>query len=376
VEMGDRVNIEVISDSNQLMTFWPSSGIPFDAKFSFKTDETSKQKKLSGFDSNTDMKFIGDDSINKNSNYYLGIRERNVLKIYSVSMHKMDPVIQLSDETLNDNSLQTPLTVRQQMDEMKEKFGSRKTQRSLANKRKYAIEFGEDDVNDVEFNNNTSTNNSLLETTIGETPSGSGGNIVDILPTQNKDAISVDNVYQLNDIINEDEQIIIKELEDELFGAINNTFILSLVSSSSDSTNKMIAIYIDLIIQMLQLKAADMRRPDPMPHINRRVKEFLFERYTYTHQMPGNKSKYVISDKEKDRLLIYGIILSIMLYNYRPIDMELLQKSFKVAMRQLRRVIEIIGCYVENSKNSSGVNVKCIVLKIPLNTYKEGKRRR
>jgi hypothetical protein len=65
-----------------------------------------------------------------------------------------------------------------------------------------------------------------------------------------------------------------------------------------------------------------------------------------------------------------------MLFNYRPIDMELLQKSFKVPLRQLRRIVEIIGCYVENTKNISRVNNKCIVLKIPLNTLKEGKKRR
>jgi hypothetical protein len=373
-EMEDIVKIEVMNDSKEVMAFWPSTGIPFEAKIGFKTDETTRQKCLNAFDLKTNQSFIGDDSMNKNSNYYLGIREKNVMKIVSISMYKMNPIINLNNKSLNETLTQTPLTIKEQLDEMKEKFGSRKTQRSLASKRKYAIEFGEDDVNDIQ-STNSSTNKSLLETTIGETPPISG-NIVDILPKQNRDAISVDSVYQLNDIIYENEQNIIKRLEEELFGAIDNTFILDLIRDSNNSTKKMIAIYINLIIKMLNLKASELRKPDPLPAISDEVKGFLFERFAYTQQLPRNKSRFVISDKEKDRLLIYGIILSLMLFNYRPIDMELLQKSFKVPLRQLRRIVEIIGCYVENTKNISGVNNKCIVLKIPLNTLKESKKRR
>lgn len=371
--MSDRVKIEVINDSKQLMAFFPSSGIPLSAKFCFKTDENSKQNKLNAIDLTSNMSFIGDDSMNKSSNYYLGIRDRNVMKLYSTSLYRMDPIVHMSED-----SSQTALTVKEQFDEMKEKFGSRKTQRSLASKRKYAIEFGEDDLNDIELNAGHKSNNSLSETTVSETdsPINSTVNSVDIMPEQNRDAVSVDKVYQLNDIIRENERIVIQQLEEELFGQISNTFILNLVSDSSDSTNKIIAIYIDLIIQMLQLKVAQLRRADPLPAISNEVKTFLFERYTYTQQLAANKSRYVISDKEKDRLLIYGIILSLMLYNYRPIDIELLQKTFKVPLRQLRRLVELIGCYVENSKNSSGVNIKCVVLKLPLNTLKESKRRR
>jgi len=351
-------------DSPEITALFSSTGVPTDANYTLARDESSKQMKLKAYDSTSLQQYEG--SADKFSYYYIGIRDKDVLQIHPMSMFRMSSKIEVNER--NDPQFGTPLTFKEQMEEIKEKFGSRKIQRSLASKRKYAIEFGEDDIEGVDTKTKEIIENTMSETTNTTTINDS----IDILPQQNRDAICVEEVYDLNDIIIESERNILSQFTDQLIDQIENSFLKNLIRDTNDSEKKLIAVYIHLIITLLNLKAQDLRKADPIPTLFPEVKDFLLIRYLTTTTIKG-KSKYVLSPRQKDRLLIHGIILSMILYNYRPIEMESLQKTFKIPLTQMRKIVEIIGAYIETLKNSSGVNTKSVVLRIPLNTISEKK---
>ncbi|XP_054168285.1 uncharacterized protein LOC128965597 [Oppia nitens] len=360
--MSQLVTIKMMANTDrQVLAHFGSTGVPADADYKLKADD-NKASKLHVLDVNTNMNFVGQQSGTKASEYYIGVRKGNVLEVYPVSMYRMKAVVESNERT--QISSQASMTFKEQLEEMKEKFGSRRTQRQLASKRKYAIEFGEEDVEHIE------TQTKEVETSINEVKPKRN---IDILPQQTRDAISVEEVYDMNEIIIENERFILKQYEEEMFAAIDNTFIKFLLSSSNNSDRKLMAIYIDLIITLVSLKVPDWKKSDPLPSLNSDVKDFLFERYITTVPMGPKKVKYSLINKEKDRLHIYGIILSFMLFNYKPIELETLQKAFKIQPKQLKKLVEIIGCYIESIKNISGINSKFAVLRVPLNEYKEAK---
>ena len=362
--MNDFVKIKLVEEDTQhAMALFASTGVPKEIDF---TLDSSKKHEIQGLDVISGLKFNG--FADKTSDYYIGIRDKDILEIHPLLMYKMKPQIELNETIISRELGLTPLTKKEQIEEMKEKFGSRKTQRSLASKRKYAIEFGEEDVEQIE-----TKRRSLEESTAVQLANESTINdSLDILPLQNREAICVEEVYDLNEIITEYERNILTQYQSELFQQIDNSFVKQLISNPNDSEQKLIGIYINLMITLLNLKSNDLRAADPLPKLTTEVKQFLLNRYLTT-QNTGGKTKYLLSAKQKDRLLIYGIILSFIVYNYRPIELELIQTTFKVPLRQLRKLVEIIGAYIENFKTSNGLNAKSVVLRVPLNTLTEKK---
>lgn len=365
--MADSVRIQIMPNEQRLtLAQFAFSGVPHDAEYRLDVSE-DKDAVIRAAEPIYGQQYVGKAPP---SDYYVGVRRKNVLEVYPISLFRMRPIVNPPEPTaaqLLDS--QTPLTLKEQMDEIKEKFGSRRTQRQLASKRKYAIEFGEDDVEQVELKTRKVAESALEEKLSTSTLNDS----LDILPHQNRDAICVEEVYDMNEIITEDERTILMPMIDDLFDNITDKFIKDLMGKQRDTEQKIIAVYIQLIVKLMNLKATQLRRADPLPELNSEVKEFLYARYLDRKLTKGNRYQYTLSAKEKDRLLIYGLILCIMLHNYRPIDFELMQKSFKSPIRQFRKVVEIIGCYVENAKNADGVNAKCLVFKVPLNTFSQSK---
>ena len=367
--MADLVKIKILSDEDRVtVAQFPASGVPDEADYALITDEILKETVLKASEQSLGQKYMGRALP---SEYYVGIRRGGVLEVHPMSMYRMHPIVappELTGAQLLDS--QKPLTFKEQMEEMKEKFGSRKTQRQLSSKRKYAIEFGEEDVEHIDIKTQKVAE-STLEQKSAQT---SLNDSLEILPHQNRDAICVEEVYDMNEIITENERSILMPLVDQLFDQIDDQFIKGLMYKLDDKEQKIIAVYIQLIVKLLNLKAQHLKKPDPLPEVLSEVKEFLFSRYLNTKVVQSNRIQYSFSAKQKDRLIIYGLILSIMLHNYRPIDFDMLQKSFKTPARQFRKVVEIVGCYIETTKNATGVNVKSIVFKVPLNTFTESRK--
>lgn len=196
-----------------------------------------------------------------------------------------------------------------------------------------------------------------------------------ILPPRNDSAQVVENVYSLRDIITEAEEDAIKSVEDILFSNIKNEYLKSLSEKVETLEMRLVVIYADLLLQMVKLTASEMRKSDPLPLVEGDIKKLLFERYTSTKQSTSRSLRYVITDQNKDRCFVYIFILIIMLNRYRAVELEKLQSNCKIPLTNIRRMLELIGCYVENMRNASGLIVKVARLKLPLNVYKEPKKK-
>lgn len=247
----------------------------------------------------------------------------------------------------------------------------------IASKRKYEIQFGEDDVDNLptikEERIDRETRTLVSEESVdSEQPK----TLSTILPPRNENASTVEDVYLLRDIITEKEENAIKDYEEILFAAIKNEYIKSLSGKGEEDPQvRLMAIYADLLLQLVKLSAYEMRKADPLPLVEGDIKKCLFDRYTSTMQSSGRSLRYVITDKDKDRIFVYVFLLIIMLNRYKPIELEKLQSNCKIPMTNIRRMLELIGCYMENARGRDSITVKVARFRLPLNVYKEPRKK-
>ncbi|KAI2804203.1 hypothetical protein RDWZM_007696 [Blomia tropicalis] len=366
------VNTEIDQTKNGFETFlyWPACNIPDDAKYTVTTSPKTKKVAISA---QSHVNFCSSETCDSEVDYYFATKDnRGKLVCQPAQLFRMFPICEYNDNSdENDQSETNRLTKREQMDELKEKFGSRRSQRDLASKRKYEIQFGSDDIDNLPTAKETgsvSDNMENIEQNTTEVKAQSS-----VLPKRNDNAKSISEVYSLRDIIEDTEIIAMKEFEEPLFNVIKNEFIKSFVIKTDDSQMRIMAIYTDLLLQLVKLSAYEMKKADPLPLVMGDIKKLIFERYTSTRQQTSRSLKYVITDQNKDRIFVHIILLIIMLNEYKFIELEKLQTNLKIPVNNIRRMVELIGCYIENMRSPNGTLVKIAKLKLPLNVYNEPK---
>ncbi|OTF75452.1 DNA-directed RNA polymerase I subunit RPA49-like protein, partial [Euroglyphus maynei] len=353
--------------------YWPASQPPPDPEFKF--EKFQNQTKLLAKDTISFESF--NDKTNDDFNYFAATIDPNNsgrLICRPAKLYRMLPNYEFKDlqDAQNADDENVRLTKREQMDELKRKFGSKKSQRDLASKRKYEIHFGEDDAENLPTLNNNNNDDDDKNPIKDEDANEQQSSMMStIMPERNAMAKNVTEVYKLSDIIFESEERSIMEFERELFELIKNDYLKELCTKNNQKQYRLMAIYADILLQLLSLSAYQMRKADPLPLIVGDIKKFIFDRYTSTKNVSTRQQQYVLTDQNKDRLLIHVFILIIMLNNYRPIYLEKMQKYCSVKMSHLRRIFELIGCYIENSRSLSGLVEKVACFRLPLNVYKE-----
>lgn len=250
-----------------------------------------------------------------------------------------------------------------------------------ANKRKYQIQFGDDDVDSLPSVHDSYQPESLLNETNPEGEAKEVGKsetipLSAILPKRNPDATSVDEVYMLSDIIGDVERSAIMQNYDSLLAQVKHDYFVKQTAKFTDENKRIIIIYADLLLQIVKLGVSEMKKPDPLPNVDGLIKKYLFERFTSTKQISSRQTRYIITDQNKDKLYVSLFILLLMLNDYNPLELTDLQTQFKVPVNYIRKLFELIGCYIENMKNASLVNVRVAKFKLPLNVFKEPKMKR
>lgn len=187
----------------------------------------------------------------------------------------------------------------------------------------------------------------------------------DILPERDNNAKSVDKVYLIENIISDIEYQSILEYERELFDSIKEEYFKQLGTIENGQKQRVMAIYCDILLQLLKLNTWQMRKADPLPLIVGDIKKHIFEKYTLTKQT-SREMRYVITDQNKDRILVYICILIITLNNYKPIELSKFE-CLKVSLVQIRKLLELIGCYVKKRQNINGTVASIVTFSLPLN---------
>lgn len=120
-------------DDTETLLYWPASRVPTDAKFNIETVPKTKKSIITAESTAISFSSKESDDDDGNYNYYIATRDSHgKLVCRPAQMYRMFPNYAFKDEAnqVNDDEA-IRLTKREQMDELKEKFGSRKSQRDL-----------------------------------------------------------------------------------------------------------------------------------------------------------------------------------------------------------------------------------------------------
>lgn len=116
--------------SDESLLYWPASHVPKDVQFSRETNSKTKQTTITA---KGHVNFSSTQANDDDVNYFIARRGPNgKLICQPAQMYRMFPNYAFKDEALEtENEDTNRLTRREQLDELKEKFGSRRSQRDL-----------------------------------------------------------------------------------------------------------------------------------------------------------------------------------------------------------------------------------------------------
>ncbi|GIY86019.1 hypothetical protein CEXT_224881 [Caerostris extrusa] len=224
-----------------------------------------------------------------------------------------------------------------------------------------------------------SASNDSIESSISSLISGNLKNLdteetkqeSEIIPFQNKTAKQVNEVYNISDIIPEEEYLCL-DAEANIFIGVTRenlqlwrseakfcNFIIHALELKRQSISIHVAkllYYLHYLTILLKCTYKDVRRKDPFPDIPNPYKASLMKRFLIDKSMP---------QRMKDKVLAHAMVLALTIDNY-CIDGKLLASSTGVPISRIVLMAYSLGCYVHNKKSE---NTKSIELKLPLNKY-------
>jgi hypothetical protein len=266
------------------------------------------------------------------------------------------------------------------IDELSNKFGSKVSHRVLEQRKKnqLCLKGREDiglDVNSMVLNKNENEPNP--EAIVQNEENGKA--FEDILPPQKENCLSVKEVYNIEDVINTKIAALIKTFSKnkQPNDIIKSEYLKGVVKNSWNNMNeRIIAIYLDVLSRLYQLKASQMNKNNPIPDLEDEEMQTAFMD-TYTQSsLVKSKIRRVMGVKFKDKMTVHAIILMIILNNFKPVEINHLTELLKTSFVKLKKLIEVVGCYIESFKNPDRTVKKTFVLKLPLNNLKESKFKR
>ncbi|GFY41091.1 hypothetical protein TNIN_340121 [Trichonephila inaurata madagascariensis] len=296
----------------------------------------------------------------------VGVYNKNThkFKIYNVDFFRLKPLLKChfdltaTKESLNISNKDLHLT-----------FGTKNRKRTI----KAAMGFDLLSDNSMQSVISSQISRNSLEAIVEESKQES-----EIIPSQNKEAKSVEEIYNIYDIISKEEYCSL-DSEANIFYNVSRedlqqwksetkfcNFIIHYLETKFHSISPHVAKllqYLHYMIIMLKTTYKDLRKKDPFPNIPQPYKKSLTDRYLVNRAMP---------QKQKDKLLAHAMVLALILNNYH-IDGKIWTSSTHIPMTRVVLVAYLLGCHVHNKRNEG---TKSIELKLPLYKYEpKGKKR-
>ncbi|PRD33451.1 UNVERIFIED_CONTAM: polr1e [Trichonephila clavipes] len=286
----------------------------------------------------------------------VGVYNKNThkFKIYDVDFFRLKPLLKCqfnltaTEESLNISNKDLCLT-----------FGTKNRKRTI----KSAMEFESLSSSSMQSVISSQISRNSLEAIVEESKLES-----EIIPSQNKEAKSVEEIYNVYD--NSEAKIFYSVSHEDLQQWESETkfcnFIIHYLKTKFHSISPHVAKllqYLHYMIIMLKTTYKDLRKKDPFPNIPQPYKKSLTDRYLVNRAMP---------QKQKDKLLAHAMVLALILNNYH-IDGKIWTSSTHIPMTRVVLVAYLLGCHVHNKRNEG---TKSIELKLPLYKYEpKGKKR-
>ncbi|KAG8191031.1 hypothetical protein JTE90_029474 [Oedothorax gibbosus] len=288
------------------------------------------------------------------------------IKLYDADFHQLKPVLKFHSVDTKAGIIEK--SWKEKTEDLALAFGSKNLKKMVSSRLKF------------EATENTQT--TISSEFVEAEKIRAGNEVVDlsqeseVIPPQNKFAKRADEVYNISDIISEEE-----------FNALDaNVGIFVDISREDLETWKkekkycaFITHFLDINFHNLSLQKAkticylhymmcfinknyrDFKRKDPAPEVPEPFKKKLIEKFTINRSMPS---------RMKDKILAYATVLALIVNNYL-IDGGIWSLSTQIPFKRLILIAYTLGCHVSERKSQ---DTKLIELKIPLYKYEPMKR--
>ncbi|GIY41393.1 hypothetical protein CDAR_453531 [Caerostris darwini] len=284
-------------------------------------------------------------------------KKTHKFKLWDADYFQLKPVLKCNIDVKKEEK-----SWREKTEDLALTFGNKNRKRLLNSRLKYG-----------------SASNDSIESSISSLISGNLKNLdteetkqeSEIIPFQNNTAKRVNEVYNISDIIPEEEYHCL-DAEANIFIGVTRenlqlwrsepkfcNFIIHALELKRQSISIHVAkllYYLHYLTILLKCTYKDVRRKDPFPDIPNPYKASLMKRFLIDKSMP---------QRMKDKVLAHAMVLALTIDNY-CIDGKLLASSTGVPISRIVLMAYSLGCYVHNKKSE---NTKSIELKLPLNKY-------
>uniref|UniRef100_T1KK35 Uncharacterized protein n=1 Tax=Tetranychus urticae TaxID=32264 RepID=T1KK35_TETUR len=223
------------------VTEWSSNGLPdWGSKIDTTLKTEGKELLLECKDPLSDVQYSGKQFIPNYRKYMILEIEEGKAHLKPCAYFRMKPQINMPNRKSGNLS---SLSIKEQMDEYNEKFGSKRTIKRLAEKKKFAIAFGEEDYEEMKDKTALIASKSSAPTTeVTKTKADSTDILNDafLMPARNQSATSAREVYNINDIVSESMVTSVEssyDLEDFL-KCINSPLVQHFAGSAKSNLEK------------------------------------------------------------------------------------------------------------------------------------------
>jgi len=325
--------------------------------------------------------------IQKQSNlvkYYIGVVDKETHCLENVDAVQLCTLKPKFQDTGRGDDAKEKKSYREETDTLVEAFGSAKQKRLVASRKKNSgvMETVGDKVGDV-------AKKMIME--FPKTPSANEEHeFEDIVPQMNKDAPIPSQIYNIKDIISDNDYAFLLEHSKELTTCDEATlrswrdaqkypeFIFHQISKLSERRQSIRpekacqVSYLNHLIAFTKVGFRDFKKQNPCPSIPEELITNIFDKFTHADDSGRNRC---LPKKSKDKLYCYIFILALFLEDF-DMDCNLLLRDLKLGVARVTKLLRAIGCSVKtiNIKRQSGEGLSERVIRATLETVRSKKK--
>ncbi|XP_035231255.1 DNA-directed RNA polymerase I subunit RPA49-like [Stegodyphus dumicola] len=321
---------------------------------------------LATFTGSSSMKERREDSLN--NRYFVGVRNKRTgqMKLYETLLIDMDPTLNIcpADEITKAHSYSEAVS------NLTASFGSKIQKRALNQHHSFKVETSD-------FNE-TLDEMSLGDISLNITESHNTSQSIDYIPPQNRNTITVTDVYNVSDIITPEEDSALDELAANFIKATADDIEVwkkenrycKYVLSHLDGEIKLehekakYLVYYNYLLSFLKLGYTDIRKKDPATHIPEPFRSKFLNVFTLVSSTESKKSYRTFPQQMKDKLLAHLLVLALFIDAFTT-NVALIHSDLRIALNRVVSVFQALGCHVSNRKLNDSM-IKTAELKFPL----------
>lgn len=301
---------------------------------------------------------------------FVGVRNKKTgkMKLYDSVLFRMKPILKSADIDVS-AELPKAKTYWEGEHDLTQNFGVKAKKRAMSAHLKHAANssIDEEALNVSDLSISATPDRPVLQF---------GLQNLTYLPTIHREAGTVDQVFDINDIITPEEDSI---LEDEARLIVSDGEKLSELRSRSckyvyshlkhlhnDVEKAKYLIYFNYLVSFQHLKYADVNRKDPANAIPQPFRQRLLDNFTTTSKNANSgRIARQFPTLMKDKIVAYILVLALFIDDFTVNTNHVLNDLNAVGFPKFTMISHAIGCHIKSQKVGDET-VKFAELKLPL----------